>query len=50
MTAKANILVVDDQMAVALMTVFLLSRADCEVQIALNAEKACAWFKRKCLI
>ena len=40
MTAKAKILVVDDQMAVALMMVFLLRRAGCDAQAATNAEKA----------
>lgn len=40
MTAKAKILVVDDQMAVALMMVFLLSRAGCETEMATNTEKA----------
>ena len=40
MTAKAKILVVDDQMAVAAMMVFLLTRAGCETQGALDAEKA----------
>ena len=40
MTDKIKILVVDDQMAVALMMVFLLERAGCDAQPALNAEKA----------
>ncbi len=40
MTAKAKILVVDDQMPVALMMVFLLTRAGCDAQAATNAEKA----------
>jgi DNA-binding response OmpR family regulator len=40
MTAKAKILVVDDQTAVALMMVFLLTRAGCDAQAALDAEKA----------
>ena len=40
MTAKAKILVVDDQMAVATMMRFLLTRAGCETQGALSAEKA----------
>ena len=40
MTDKIKILVVDDQMAVALMMVFLLERAGCDTQTALNAEKA----------
>jgi len=38
--AGAKILVVDDQMAVALMMVFLLTRAGCDAGAALNAEKA----------
>lgn len=37
---KAKTLVVDDQMAVALMIVFLLTQAGCEAQAALGAEKA----------
>jgi len=37
---KANILVVDDQMAVALMIVFLLTRAGCDAEAARNAEQA----------
>ena len=40
MTDKIKILVVDDQMAVALMMVFLLTRAGCEAQSALSTEKA----------
>ena len=40
MTAKTKILVVDDQMAVALMMVFLLTRAGCEVQTALDVKTA----------
>ena len=40
MTDKAKILVVDDQMSVALMMVFLLTRAGCDAQVALNVEKA----------
>jgi DNA-binding response OmpR family regulator len=40
MSTKAKILVVDDQMAVALMMVFLLTRAGCEAQAALSVEKA----------
>ena len=40
MTDKIKILVVDDQMAVALMIVFLLTRAGCDAQTALDAEKA----------
>jgi CheY-like chemotaxis protein len=37
---KAKILVVDDQLAVALMIIFLLTRASCEAEVALSAEKA----------
>src|ERR1039457_4373816 len=40
MTDKIKILVVDDQMAVALMMVFLLTQAGCEAQSALSTEKA----------
>lgn len=40
MTDKVKILVVDDQVAVAMMMVFLLTRAGCEVESALTAEKA----------
>ena len=40
MTAKVKILVVDDQMAVAADDRFLLTRAGCETQGALDAEKA----------
>jgi CheY-like chemotaxis protein len=40
MIAKAKILVVDDQLSVALMMVFLLTRAGCEAEAATNAEKA----------
>jgi len=40
MTDKIKILVVDDQMAVALMMVFLLTRVGCEAEAATNAEKA----------
>jgi len=40
MRDKTKILVVDDQMAVALMMVFLLTRSGCDAQTALNAEKA----------
>ncbi len=40
MTAKAKILVVDDQVAVTAMIRFLLARAGCETQGALDAEKA----------
>src|SRR5208283_5237173 len=37
---KTRILVVDDQMAVALMIVCLLTRAGCEAEAALDAKKA----------
>ena len=40
MTVKPKILVVDDQMAVALMMVFLLTQAGCDVEMALNGAKA----------
>lgn len=40
MTTKVKILVVDDQMPVALMMVFLFTRAGCEAEAALDAEKA----------
>ena len=40
MTAKAKILVVDDQVPVALMMVFLFTRAGCEAKAATNTEKA----------
>ncbi len=40
MSDKIKILVVDDQMAVAMMMVFLLTRAGCDAQAALSAEKA----------
>jgi len=40
MSDKAKILVVDDQMAVALMMVFILTRAGCEAQSALDVKKA----------
>jgi CheY-like chemotaxis protein len=40
MSSKAKILVVDDQMAVTTMIRFLLTRAGCETQGALSAEKA----------
>jgi CheY-like chemotaxis protein len=40
MTANAKILVVDDQIAVAMMMVFILSRAGCQADAALNAEQA----------
>jgi DNA-binding response OmpR family regulator len=40
MSGKINILVVEDQTSVAMMMVFLLTRAGCETQTALSAEKA----------
>ena len=40
MTAKVKILVVDDQMAVAMMMVFLLTRLGFDAQVASSAEKA----------
>ena len=40
MNDKVKILVVDDQMAVVTMMRFLLTRAGCETQGALDAEKA----------
>jgi len=40
MRDKTRILVVDDEMAVALMIVCLLTRAGCEVEAALDAKKA----------
>ena len=40
MTGKAKILVVEDQTSVAMMMVFLLTRAGCDVAAAWNAEKA----------
>ena len=40
MKDKVRILVVDDQMPVALMMVFLLTRAGCDADAAMNAEKA----------
>jgi CheY-like chemotaxis protein len=39
-TGKARILVVDDEMAVAMMIVFLMTRAGCAVEAALTAEQA----------
>lgn len=39
MTAKARILVVEDETSVAMMIVFLLTRAGCDVQAAWNLEK-----------
>jgi DNA-binding response OmpR family regulator len=40
MTDQAKILVVDDQMAVAMLMVFLLTRAGCDAQVATSGEKA----------
>ena len=40
MNDKAKILVVDDEASVALMIVFLLTRAGCDVETAWNTEKA----------
>jgi CheY-like chemotaxis protein len=40
MAAKVKVLVVDDQMAVALMMVFLLRQAGCDAQKASSTEKA----------
>jgi CheY-like chemotaxis protein len=40
MSGKAKILVVKDQTSVAMMMVFLLTRAGCDVAAAWNAEKA----------
>ena len=40
MRDKARILVVDDEASVALMIVFLLTRAGCDVQTSWNAEKS----------
>jgi DNA-binding response OmpR family regulator len=40
MTDKLKILIVEDQTSVAMMMVFLLTRAGCETQTALSAEKA----------
>jgi len=40
MNDKKRILVVDDQIAVAMMMVFILSRAGCQAEAALNAEQA----------
>ena len=49
MSDKAKILVVDDQMAVALMMVFLLERVGCDTQTALNAEKALRLAQAGCI-
>ncbi len=40
MTAKAKILVVDDEIAVGAMIAFLLTRGSCEAETARNAEQA----------
>ena len=40
MSDKLKILVVDDQIAVTMMMVFLLTRAGCQAEAALNAEQA----------
>jgi CheY-like chemotaxis protein len=40
MTVKAKILVVDDEIAVGTMIVFLLTRGGCEAEMARNAEQA----------
>lgn len=40
MTDKIKILVVDDEMPVAMMMAFLLTRAGCETKTALSVEKA----------
>jgi chemosensory pili system protein ChpA (sensor histidine kinase/response regulator) len=40
MSDKVNILVVDDEIHVATMMAFLLTRVGCEVKTALNVEKA----------
>jgi len=40
MTAKAKILVVDDEIAVGAMIVFLLTSGGCEAEAARNAEQA----------
>ena len=40
MTAKAKILVVDDEISVGAMIVFLLTRSGCEAETARNAEQA----------
>ena len=40
MSDKVNILVVDDEIPVATMMAFLLTRVGCEVKTALNVEKA----------
>jgi len=40
MTGKTKILIVEDETPVAMMMVFLLRRAGCEVETATNAEQA----------
>lgn len=40
MSGKANILVVDDEISVGTMIVFLLTRGGCEAELARNAEQA----------
>jgi DNA-binding response OmpR family regulator len=40
MSSKAKILIVEDEMPVAMMMTFLLTRAGCEVETATNAEQA----------
>lgn len=40
MTGKTKILIVEDETPVAMMMVFLLHRAGCEVETATNAEQA----------
>jgi DNA-binding response OmpR family regulator len=40
MTGQPKILIVEDETSVAMMMVFLLTRAGCDVQSAWNAEKA----------
>jgi DNA-binding response OmpR family regulator len=39
-TGRARVLVVDDEMPVAMMIVYLLTRAGCDAEAALNAEQA----------
>jgi CheY-like chemotaxis protein len=40
MSTKVKVLVVDDEIAVGAIMVFLLARAGCDVEAAINAEKA----------
>jgi DNA-binding response OmpR family regulator len=40
MTGQPKILIIEDETSVAMMMVFLLTRAGCEVQSAWNAERA----------